>query len=89
LRLDPPLTIVPTLDDSEQLYVISDDELGLHLFAQTREQLAEKLAEQLVFSWDADATEDPSRPTESAQHLRDTLRERLRALLPLPHYRRA
>jgi hypothetical protein len=89
LRLDPPLTIVPTLDGSEQLYMISDDELGLHLFAQTREQLAEELAEQLVFSWDADATEDPSRPTESAQRLRDTLRERLRALLPLPHYRRA
>jgi hypothetical protein len=89
LRLDPPLTVVPTLDDSEQLYVISEDELGLHLFAQTREQLAEELAEQLVFSCDADATEDPSRPAESAQRVRDTLRERLRALLPLPHYRRA
>ena len=89
LRLDPPLTIAPTLDDSEQLYVISDDELGLHLFAQTREQLAEALAEQLVLSWDADAAEDPSRPIESAQCSRNTLRERLRALLPLPHYRRA
>jgi hypothetical protein len=89
LRLDPPLTIVPTLDDSEQLYVISDDELDLHLFAETREQLAEELAEQLIFSWDAHVTEDPSRPTESTQRPRDTLRERLRALLPLPHYRRA
>jgi hypothetical protein len=89
LRLDPPLTVVPSLDDSEQLYVISDDELGLHLFAQTREQLAEELAEQLVFSWDADATEDPSGPAESGQRVRDTWRERLRALLPLPHYRRA
>jgi hypothetical protein len=89
LRLDPPLTVVPTLDDSEQLYVISDDELGLHLFAQTREQLAEELAEHLVFSWDTDVAEDPSRPIESAQHLHDTWRERLRALLPLPHYRRA
>jgi hypothetical protein len=89
LRLDPSLTIVPTLDDSEQLYVISDDELGLHLCAQTREQLAEELAEHLVFSWDTNAAEDPSRPIESAQHLGDTWRERLRTLLPLPHYRRA
>ena len=80
LRLNPPLTVVPTLDESEQLYVISDDELGLHVFAQTREQLAEELAEQLVFSWDAYATEDPSRLTESAQRLRETLRERLRVV---------
>jgi hypothetical protein len=89
LPLDPPLTIVPTLEGSEQLYVISDDELGLHLCAQTREQLAEELAEHLVFSWDAPVTEDPSGPTESTQRAHDTVRERLRALLPLPHYRRA
>lgn len=79
LELDPPLTLVPTLDDeSGQLYMAVDESLGVHVFAPTREQLADELAEQLLFLWDTYAQEDPRHLTESAQHLRDELRTRLR-----------
>ncbi len=65
LVLHPPLTLTPHLDQ----------EFGqLHVFAQTREQLAEELAKQLLFLWDAYALEDPARLTESARQLRDELR---------------
>lgn len=78
LVLHPPLTLTPRLDQEPgQLYVATDERLGVHVFAQTREQLAEELAEQLLFLWDAYALEDPSRLTESARRLRDELRRRV------------
>ncbi len=76
LVLDPPLTITPFLE--EDLYVLTEDSLGLHVFAQTREQLAEEVAEQLVFSWHTYALEAPEHLTASARQLRDALRRRAR-----------
>ncbi len=76
LVLDPPLTITPFLE--EDFYVLTEDSLGLYVFAQTREQLAAEVAEQLVFSWDTYALEDPERLTASARQLRDALRRRAR-----------
>ncbi len=78
LILHPPLTLTPHLDqESGQLYVATDKRLGVHVFARTRELLAEELAEQLLFLWDAYALEDPSRLTESARQLRNELRRRV------------
>ena len=78
LVLHPPLTLTPRLDqESNQLYVAMDKPLGVHVFAQTREQLAEELAEQLLFLWDTYALEDPARLTESAQRMREELRRRV------------
>ncbi len=66
LILHLPLTLTPHLDqESGQLYVATDKRLGVHVFAQTREQLAEELVEQLLFLWEAYALEDPARLTES------------------------
>lgn len=79
LVLDPPLTISPHLDeDTKQLYVAVDDSIGLHAFAYTRALLADEINEQLVFLWHAYAQEDPEKLTESAQKLRQALRDRLR-----------
>jgi hypothetical protein len=78
LILHPPLTLTPHLDqESGQLYVATDERLGVHMFAQTREQLAEELAEQLLFLWEAYALEDPARLTGSARQLRNELRHRV------------
>ena len=79
LKIDPPLSLDPTMDEeSGQLYVLSDEGLGIHVFAQTREQLADELAEQLIFQWDAYARESPDRLTPPARRLRDALRTRMR-----------
>lgn len=79
LTIDPPLTLIPSMDeDSSQLYVLADDDLGIHVFAQTREQLAEELAEQLLFQWDAYACESPDRLTPRARQLHEALLARMR-----------
>lgn len=80
LVIDPPLSIDPTLDEAESgpLYVLCDEGLGIRVFAQTREQLVEELAEQLIFQWDAYARESPDRLTAPAQRLREALRDRMR-----------
>ena len=79
LAFDPPLTIQPTLDEeSGQLYVLTDDELGIDVFAQTREQVADELAEQVLFQWDTYARESPERLTPGARWLRDALLSRMR-----------
>ena len=79
LILHPPLSLDPTMDEeSGQLYILSDDELGILVFAQTREQLADELSGQLFFQWDAYARESPNRLTSSARRLRQALRARMR-----------
>ena len=77
--LDPPLNLEPSLDEETgQLYVLTDETLDIHVYAQTREQLADELAEQLLFYWDAYARESPQRLTPSASRLRESLLARLR-----------
>ncbi len=79
LEIDPPLSLDPTMDEeSGQLYVLSDEGLGIHVFAQTREQLADELSEQLIFQWDAYARESPDRLTPPARRLREALRSWIR-----------
>jgi len=78
LQIDPPLSLVPSMDEeSGQLYVLTDEELNIHVFAQTREQVADELAEQLYFQWDAYARESPDRLTPNAQRLREVLLARM------------
>ena len=79
LELESPLTLEPTMDDeSGQLYRLEDSGLGIDVFAQTREQLADELAEQIVFQWDTYAQEDPKKLTPAARRLRAALSGRLR-----------
>jgi antitoxin (DNA-binding transcriptional repressor) of toxin-antitoxin stability system len=79
LAIDPPLTLSPTMDDeSGQLFVLSDQGLGIHVFAPTRDQLMAELAEQLFFQWDAYACESPDRLTLPARQLPEDLINRMR-----------
>jgi hypothetical protein len=81
LAMTPPLEIQPTLDeDSGQLYVLTDEELDIHVFAPTREQAVDELAEQLLFLWDAYARETPERLTAKARQLGQNLRRRIREI---------
>jgi len=79
LRIDPELTLWPTMDEeSGRFFVLEYPELGIHVFAQTRDELADELAEQLFFQWDAYAQETPDRLSRGARELRKALRNRMR-----------
>ena len=79
LEFAPPLEVVPTMDEeSGQLYKLEDQDLGIDVFAQTREQLAEELAEQALYLWDTYAQESPEKLTSAARRLRSALLRRMR-----------
>ena len=79
LSINPPLILEPMLDEeSGQLYVLYDNELGIDVFARTREDVADELAEQILFQWDAYALETPERLTPGARRLHDALLKRMR-----------
>jgi len=78
LQFDPPLTLDPMMDDeSGQLYRLEDKDLGIDVFAQTREQLADELAEQVVFLWDTYVQESPEKLTSAAKRLCGALQQRI------------
>ena len=78
---DPALTLDVVLDDSQQLYIASDESMGVHAYAQTRDQLAEEIAEQIAFNWDEYASHDPSELSKGAVRLRECLLARARELI--------
>jgi len=79
LILDPPLTLEPTMDEeSGQLYMLVDEDLGVDVFARTRAEVIDELAEQLMFQWDTYAREVPERLTPGARRLREALLARIR-----------
>jgi hypothetical protein len=72
-----PLEITPSLDEqTQQFYVASDDSLDLHAFAETRDGLAEEIAQQVVFAWIAYVDEERDRLAPKAAELADSLRQR-------------
>lgn len=81
LKAGPPLTFAPELDDeTRQLYVISDVDLDLHVFAYTRDQLIDELTQHLFFIWDAYANADPETLTPQARELGNALQQRFQEL---------
>ncbi len=77
--INPPLMLEPSMDeDSGQLYLLVDDELGIHVFARTREEVADELAEQVLFQWDTYALESPENLSQGAKRLRQGLLARMR-----------
>jgi hypothetical protein len=73
------LTLVPSLnEEATSLLLLSDETLGIDVFAPDRETLVDELAEQLLFQWDAYGLEDPERLTVGARRLRDALLARMR-----------
>lgn len=79
-KFEPPLRLDITRnqdDESESLYVASEDELGIHAYAETREQLAGEIAEQVAFNWDEYAQEAPDKLARGALRLREAMRARV------------
>ena len=77
--INPPLMLEPSMDeDSGQLYLLVDDELGIHVFARTREEVADELAEQVLFQWDTYALKSPENLSQGAKRLRQGLLARMR-----------
>lgn len=78
-----PLQLIPELDETEQLYCIEKPELGIDVYAYTRDQLDLELKEQIAFLWDAYALAPDNELTGAAlvlkQHLLAALREVSRA----------
>lgn len=60
LKAAPGLSLEPTLDDTKQLLCIEQGELGIDVFATTRETLLAELHEQLAMLWQeyAQATDE-------------------------------
>lgn len=78
LVLRRPLVLEPRMDeDSGQFYILTSTELGIDVFARTRDELSEELAEQLLFQWDTYAKESPNRLSRGAQRLREALLARV------------
>jgi hypothetical protein len=48
-----PLLLTPQMDDdTEQLYIVEEPEIGLHVFSYTREDLIHEINEQLTMLWE-------------------------------------
>ncbi len=47
-----PLELTPELDEAQQLYCLEKPELGIDVYAYTRDQLNLELREQIAFLWD-------------------------------------
>jgi len=73
LKLKSPLVLKPILNDSKQLLCIEYENLGIDVFAFTREKLLEELQEQLAALWIEYAMEDDSKLTTSARELKRQL----------------
>ena len=58
LEIAPALVLEPIMDDSEQLLCVADKELGVDVFASTRESLLFEIAEQLDMLWQEYALAD-------------------------------
>jgi hypothetical protein len=79
LYFDPPLVLEPSLDEeTRQLLVVTDEDLDIHVYAQTREQLADDLAAEVFFLWDEYAQESPDKLTDKAKALQTQLLNRCR-----------
>lgn len=78
LEASPPLVLKPRMDESEQLLLIEDDELGIEVFGVTRAVLAADLAEQLDMLWHEYALADDVALDDGALSRKKALLGRLR-----------
>lgn len=67
------LVIEPTMDDDRQYICLNREELGIDVFAHTRERLALEFAEQLAMLWEEYAMEDDKCLEPSARTMKRAL----------------
>jgi hypothetical protein len=75
LRFREPIEISPTLDDSQQVFCLEHEPLGIDIYASTREELDMLLWEEIDVLWRNYAVEDSDRLTPDAQELKQYLLE--------------
>ncbi len=73
-----PLELTPEMDETEQLYCLEKSQLGIDVFAYTRDQLDHELKEQIAFLWDTYARATDEELTGAALTLKHNLRAALR-----------
>lgn len=77
LKFSPPLALQPTLDESKQLQCIESVELGIHVFAPTRDALLTELNEHLAMLWTEYAQAADVDLDAPARQLKQTLLARM------------
>jgi len=65
--------LTPKLDNSEQLYTINYSELGLELFAYTRQEITNDVKSDIVYLWEEYAKAEDDTLTEDAKFLKKKL----------------
>ena len=73
LRFKKPVSLRPELDDTCQLFVLREPELGLDLFAYTRSEIVAELHSEIAFLWKEFAHADDAELTEQALILKRSL----------------
>lgn len=82
LKATPALTFEPTLDDTKQLQCIELGELGIDVFATTRESLLVELHEQVAMLWHEYAQASDEELDTPARQLKQAL---LKRFSEVPH----
>ena len=77
LRVAPALLLEPTLDDSQQLLCVENQELDMMIFAPTREALLVELHEHLAMLWQEYAQARDDDLDAPARHLKQALLARM------------
>lgn len=75
LRANRPIKFEVELDPDDQLFVARSDELHLHAFAETREELEHAIYDELVVLWREYALADDETLTAEARELKRSLLE--------------
>ncbi len=73
LKFHTPLEIIPTLDESQQVFCLEYSELGIDVYASTREELDFLLEAEIDVLWRNYALADDKELTPDAQELKDRL----------------
>ncbi|MHC5936231.1 hypothetical protein [Nostoc sp.] len=74
LRLIMPLFLTPELDEeTKQLLVVEESQIGLHVFAYTRDELIHEINEQMLIIWDEYVNVSVDELASDAQKLREKL----------------
>ncbi|MBK9265747.1 MAG: hypothetical protein IPM54_38915 [Polyangiaceae bacterium] len=74
LEFSPELRLDVTMDEeSGQLYIVEDAELGICAHAHTREDLVDEIAAQVAFNWHEYAQCEPEKLAKGARRVREAL----------------
>ncbi len=78
LRLKMHLVLTPEMDEeSKQLLVVEEPQIGLHVFAYTRDELIHEINDQIFMMWDEYANADVDELELDARQLRESLLDKL------------